>query len=178
MRNSTRSPRRVEARQEMAAAGNGALYRHILVPTDGSRLSDASSEAAVRLAKVMGARITVLHVMPELPAIELEAWARKDAKYFDHLEKAFEKRARALVERVQRVADAAGVRCTTLCIHAASPAAEIEITARGRKCDLIVMGSHGMGEAADPLLGSVTARILARGAIPVLVHRTRPSSSR
>jgi nucleotide-binding universal stress UspA family protein len=148
------------------------MYRHILVPTDGSVLSDQAAAAAVDLAALMGARITALHVVPEIPAIELEAWARHDERYIEHLEKAFEKRAMMHLGKVRELADKARVTCETVYLHAASPASEIVITAGDRKCDLIFMASHGMGEAADPLLGSVTAKVLARGRIPVLVHRT------
>ena len=165
-------PRRSRAepsRSRTPTARARPLYRNILVPTDGSALSEEAANAAVRFAGVVGGRLTALHVLPEIPAIELEAWARNDEKYFEHLEKAFEKRAEAHLAKVKRLADEAGVPCTTVFVHAASPASEIVLTARNFKCDLIFMGSHGA--AADPLIGSVTAKVLARGTIPVLVHR-------
>lgn len=152
---------------------SGPMYRHILVPTDGSPLSDEAAAEAVRLARLLGARVTALHVAPEIPPIELEAWARHDERYIEHLEKAFEKHARAHVGRVRDLAEKAGVPCDVLCMRAASPASEILLAAKERRCDLIVMGSHGMGDAADPLLGSVTAKVLSRGTITVLVHRAR-----
>jgi nucleotide-binding universal stress UspA family protein len=150
-----------------------AMYRHILVPTDGSKLSGEAAAEAVKLASLLGARLTALHVAPEIPPIELEGWARRDERFIEHLEKTFEKRSRAYLARVKDLADEAGVRCEVHYLHAASPASEIVIVATERGCDLIVMGSHGMGADADPLLGSVTAKVLARGSVPVLVHRAR-----
>ena len=169
----TRSRRRIQKAVVSAPPpeSSAPMYRHILVPTDGSPLSDNAAAAAVKLARLVGARITALHVVPDVPPIELEAWAHRDELYIEHLEKAFAKRAQAYVAKVKALADKAGVPCETHYMRAASAASEIVVTAAARKCDLIFMASHGMGDAADPLLGSVTAKVLARGTIPVLVHR-------
>lgn len=173
MRVQTRSRPRREKPAAAAPAGAAPLYRHILVPTDGSKLSVEAAEEAVRLARVLGACVTAFHVAPEIPPIELEAWARSDERFVEHLENAFEKQARGYLARVKQLAREAGVPCDVHFAHASSPAAEIVVAAKQRHCDLIFMGSHGMGESADPLLGSVTARVLAMGTVPVLVHRAQ-----
>jgi nucleotide-binding universal stress UspA family protein len=170
-----RSRPRAEKKRAVAPQGEtqASMYSHILVPTDGSRLSEEAAAAAIRLAKIVGARVTAFHVAPEIPPIELEAWARHDEKFVEHLEKAFDRQGHGYVAKVKELAGKAGVACGVHYARAASPAAEIVLAALQRRCDLIFMGSHGMGETADPLLGSVTAKVLAMGKIPVLVHRSR-----
>jgi nucleotide-binding universal stress UspA family protein len=75
---------------------------------------------------------------------------------------------------IEQAATKAGVTCRTRHLRSLSPADAIVAVAESDKCDLIVIGSHGRGAFRSLLLGSVTARVLALCAVPVLVHREPP----
>lgn len=134
------------------------MFKHFLLPTDGSPLSDAAVDKAVTFAKEAQAKITGLHVMPEWP---ITSTARATAK--DHAE--------TYLARVAEAAQAAGVACETLAVGSDHPYQEIIKTAETSKCDLIVMASHGRSAVQGLLLGSQTNKVLAHTKIPVLVYR-------
>lgn len=146
------------------------MYKHILVPTDGSTLSLKAARTAVRLAGPLKARITALHVIaPFRPPMNGEAVAfgvdrlaamyTKNAK--DHAKKALSK-----------VAAAAGdVKCAQSSVVHDQPWRAIIEAASANKCDLVVMASHGRRGLAGLLLGSETQKVLTHSKVPVLVCR-------
>jgi nucleotide-binding universal stress UspA family protein len=89
--------------------------------------------------------------------------------------KSFEARSRDLGRRylaeVAKAAKAARVPCDTVMTKPPTTADGIIAAARKKRCDVIFMGSHGRGELATLVLGSVTQKVLARSRIPVLVFR-------
>jgi nucleotide-binding universal stress UspA family protein len=150
------------------------MYRHILVPTDGSALSQAAVEYAVALAKSVGARVTVLTVSAPFHAL-----AADPAMIADTAEQ-YAKRVTALVARyleaAKETALAAGVTFETLHVEHDHPYLAIIETAARKSCDLIVMASHGRSGISAVVLGSETNKVLTHSSIPVLVVRpsTRP----
>lgn len=156
------------------------MYKHILVPTDGSELSHAAAAGAIELARALGARITAFHVTPQPPASVLEAWVHGSRESALQLEALFEANARRYLAKIRDRAREAGVRCQ--CVHLAGVQVYDEIikAARARHCDLIYMASHGRRGTADVILGSETIKVLTHSPIPVLVHRHRsvPAASR
>src|SRR5512142_2715627 len=80
------------------------VYRHILVPIDGSRLSEDAARAAMGVAQAFGARVTVLHVVARPAAPVLDAWTHHDAQFEAHLEKVLEARGREYLESVCELA--------------------------------------------------------------------------
>ncbi|HSN22443.1 MAG TPA: universal stress protein [Usitatibacter sp.] len=147
------------------------MFKHILVPTDGSRLSEEAASAAAHMAKALGARITALHVVPEPSGAGLDAWTHDDAQFGAHLEKVLESRGNEYLATVREIARRAGVACDCVLVRGESPHAEIVVEARGRKCDLIVMASHGRSGENAVLLASETIKVMTLGDVPVLVHR-------
>jgi nucleotide-binding universal stress UspA family protein len=147
------------------------MYKRILVPTDGSRLSEEAVAAAVALAKAIGARVIAFHVAPEVPDPGLEAWAHRNPSFRDDMVRAFEEQAMALLEVAKNLALRAGVPCECRYIWSPSPAEEIVKAAAESRCDLIFMGSRGKGQSPEALLGSVAARVVALSRVPVLLHR-------
>ena len=145
------------------------MYRHILLPTDGSELSATAVRDGVRFAKEIGARVTALHVTPPFHPTELTP-----SVFTAHLEE-HEARAKASARRalddVTAVAGAAGVACTTLHRESLSPYEAIIAVAGEAGCDLIFMASHGRRGVAALLLGSETSKVLTHSKIPVLVTR-------
>lgn len=147
------------------------MYRHLLVPLDGSRLASKALGHAFPLAKALGARVTLFHASPEYPVgvagdgVVYAPFTR--AEYVD-LRK---KEAAHIFAAASRKATGLGLAVGTAHVIAAAPWQAILATARKQKCDAIVMSSHGRGGVASLLLGSETQHVLAHSHLPVLVVR-------
>jgi len=146
------------------------MYHHILIPTDGSELSERAATHAVPLAKTHNAKITALHVTApfRVSALDPITTAQKAQERYQH-------RARILasqyLEVVANAARAAGVACETVHVVHDHPYEAIIDTAESKGCDLIAMASHGRHGVSAVILGSETAKVLAHTTIPVLVLR-------
>jgi len=147
------------------------MYQHILIPTDGSKLSERAATAAVKLAAVLGARVTALFVAPPATPVVYERFL--PVKYMTPDEHAamIERAAERYLGVIRKAAAAAGVGCDGISLTSDFPADAILQTASDRKCDLIVMASHGRRGVAAVLLGSETQKVLTHSKVPVLVHR-------
>lgn len=145
------------------------MYKHLLVPIDGSKLSDKAVIHAAALAKAIGARITLMHVVPEYPmqiyaeGVSVTMVSRRD------FAKAMKDEATKLLERAAaKVKDA---EVDTLQVTGNAPWEAILAGAKKSKADTIVMASHGRRGIASLLLGSETTKVLTHSKIPVLVVR-------
>ena len=148
-------------------------YRHILFPTDGTRLSGKALKAAIALARLTRARITALNVTaPYMPAAYVDAFIPEPPGYTqaEH-RKATRAAAERLLGMVEKSARTARVRCDTIHAEDASPWRAILRTARSRGCDLIVMASHGRRGIEALVLGSETNKVLTHSRVPVMVCR-------
>lgn len=145
------------------------MYKHILLPTDGSDLSTTAVRDGVRFAGEIGARVTALHVTPPFYPDEMTPSAYT-AHVQEHDAKAKESTQRAL-GAVTDASRAAGVPCTTVHRVSHSPHEAIIAVAGEAGCDLIFMASHGRRGVAALLLGSETNKVLTHSKIPVLVTR-------
>jgi nucleotide-binding universal stress UspA family protein len=147
------------------------MYKHILVPTDGSRLSEEAVAKAIQFAKETGARLTALHVMPEyIPPAFAEFPAAGQASFGEFMS-ATEETAKSVLASVQGAATAAGVPCETVALRHTQPYRAIIDLARDKACDLIFMSSHGRRGLSALVLGSETNKVLTHSSIPVLVFR-------
>ena len=149
------------------------MYKHILVPTDGSVLSDKAVAAAIKLAQLLGARITAFHAMEPYPlqgayAAEASGVAELQPEIFAERSEEYAKRVLAAVASN---AAAAKVQCATEYTTSRSASQAIVEKARKENCDLIVMASHGRRGLEGFLLGSETQKVLTHSTIPVLVYR-------
>jgi nucleotide-binding universal stress UspA family protein len=147
------------------------MYRHILLPTDGSALSQSAVESGIQLAKAVGAQVTGLHVTAKIVATPLDAWILVDAATRTRLKAIFDEQSKQYLAVIEAAAKAAKVRCACLRVTGDSPAEEIVKTAAAKRCDLIFMASHGKAGTSALLLGSETAKVLAHSPVPVLVYR-------
>jgi nucleotide-binding universal stress UspA family protein len=153
------------------------MFKHILVPTDGSPLSAAAVHAAVRLAAALGARVTGLFAAPPAtPIVYRDALPVGYATPERHA-KMIRRAARAHLAVIERAAQAAGVPCETLSVTSDYPAEAILETAGRRGCDLIFMASHSRRGLRGLLLGSQTQKVLAAAKLPVLVYRRSRADS-
>lgn len=147
------------------------MFKHILLPTDGSRLSNRAVKQGIDLAKTMRARITALHVLPEFKMMVDEGITMLSPTLKKRFEEEGRKRAEEMLQNIAAQAKAQGVRCATLCVAGDSPYEQILGVARKEKCDLILMASHGRRGLSSLLLGSETSKVLLHSKIPVLVVR-------
>jgi nucleotide-binding universal stress UspA family protein len=145
------------------------VYTNILIPTDGSDLAGKAVQHGIALAKRIGARVTVLTVVPPFHVFTTDTQMIEDtpAQYQARMQAHAEK----ILGAVARAAHAAGVTCETLHVEHEHPYLAIIATAASKACDLIVMASHGRRGIAAIVLGSETMKVLAHCKIPVLVHR-------
>jgi nucleotide-binding universal stress UspA family protein len=145
------------------------MFKHILIPTDGSRLSSQAANEAIKFAADAGADVTLLAVLE--PFEMLSGNAEEFLEQRDHYERVAEARCNAFLSPAKSEAERFGIPCEMLVVKGDNVARAIIETAVDRGCDLIAMGSHGRGGVASLLLGSVTTKVLAQSRIPVLVYR-------
>jgi nucleotide-binding universal stress UspA family protein len=150
------------------------MYKHILIPTDGSKLALKGARAGIRLARALGARVTAVYVAPVyMPPIYGEAMIYAVPGGTSH--KVWKKQIAALTAKafaaVAREARKAGVPFASHSVTDTQPWAGLLRAARARRCDAIAMASHGRGGVGGLLLGSETHRVLAHSKIPVIVIR-------
>jgi nucleotide-binding universal stress UspA family protein len=145
------------------------MYKHVLLPTDGSELSATAVRAGIQFAKEIGARVTALHVTPPFHPVEMTP-SVFTAHAEEHEAKSKESAQRAL-DQVTAAARTAGVSCTP--VHRVSHSVYEAIIGLAAEagCDLIFMASHGRRGVAALLLGSETSKVLTHSRIPVLVTR-------
>ena len=148
------------------------MYKHILLPTDGSRLAAKAVKQGIALAKALAANVTVLNVTPQFQMVIDEGFVLPNIV---DLQRRFDeqtaKQAKKIVDAISADARAARVKCAAVIDTSARPYEAILQHAKKAKCDLIVMGSHGRTGLASLLVGSETAKVLTHSKIPVLVVR-------
>ncbi|MBB3007115.1 MULTISPECIES: universal stress protein [Cupriavidus] len=145
------------------------MYRHLLVPTDGSARADAMVDRAMAFASRIGARVTGLHVLPEYHVLTYRLTSLQDTKSNFAAEAA--RHADTFLAALSHTATQAGVPCETITATDDHPWQAIIACAQQRECDLIVMSSHGKRGLQALLIGSETHKVLTHSTIPVLVFR-------
>ncbi|GAB3538183.1 universal stress protein [Noviherbaspirillum agri] len=147
------------------------MYKHILLPTDGSALSRQAVTSGILFAKNTGATVVGVHVLPSPHPDQLEAWMHHDAHFIDRRHALFEKFANEHLAFISNSALAEEVPCTCKLVKADEPYLGIIKTAEQTHCDLIYMASHGWKGGEQQLPGSETLKVLVHSRIPVLVHK-------
>jgi nucleotide-binding universal stress UspA family protein len=143
------------------------MYRHLLIATDGSELAEKAVAEGLALAKALKAAVTAVTVTE--PLISLFAGEAAVALPAKDYESAATTSAAAILARVSLASKEIGVLCDTVHVKEHFPAEGIVETAQARKCDLIVMASHGRRGLAKLFLGSQGARVLSSSPVPVLI---------
>ena len=144
------------------------MYKRILVPTDGSDITQKAISTAIRLAQSLGAAIHVIGVKEPYPYSAIsEMSAIQPQQFMD----AQERVAARHIKVVTDACDAAKVPCKAHAVEAANPWEAIIDAAKSQECDLVVMASHGRGGVSALLLGSETQKVLTHSKVPVLVVR-------
>ena len=151
------------------------MFKHILMPTDGTEHSERAVERGIELARLCGARVTGIHVMQDYRMM-LGPEGLVPSEMDEGMEARDSERAASFLSFVQKTADAAGVPCDTIMVKVMHPYDAIVDAANDRGCDLIVMTSRYRKGLVSMLLGSEASRVLHRASIPVLTFRALVSA--
>jgi nucleotide-binding universal stress UspA family protein len=144
------------------------MFKCILVPTDGSDITERAVKTAIELAKTLGSKIFTISVSEPFYAGYSEmVIVDPSPEYY----LAQQELAKTRVKEVYDACKEAGVPCRVYTVESAQPWKEIIEFAKDERCDLIVMASHGRGGLSALLLGSETQKVLTHTNIPVLVVR-------
>jgi len=145
------------------------MFRHMLLATDGSELSRIAIQKGVQLAKAIQARVTGIYATPEMRYYTYETEIPAEVK--EKTARQFKAASEKYLGVIAMAAKEAGVVCDTVSETSDQPHEAIIAAAEARKCDLIVMASHGRRGVKGLLLGSETQKVLTHSKIPVLVIR-------
>ncbi len=145
------------------------MFKHLLLPTDGSKLSEAATQKGIEFAKGAMAKVTGLYVIPEFHIFTYRTEMLEDTR--EQYAKDCQAHAAQYLAVIERAAKEAGVPCETAVETRDHPYEAIIEAAEKRGCDLIVMASHGRRGVQGVLLGSETQKVLTHSKIPVLVCR-------
>ena len=157
------------------------MVRHLLVPIDGSELTDGAVHAALELAKQSGARVSFFHVQPSYygrPDVAIYGEGLVlDPALSEQFSQANARFAATILDKALEQAQAAGVEASSeTCVSPLVHEAILEAAER-LGCDLIAMASHGRRGLAGLLIGSETQRVLTHAKLPVLVIPVQASQA-
>ena len=152
------------------------MFRHLLVPTDGSQLSDLAVDRAISLAKNSGASITFYFARADSDTAPTRdsTWLRAvvlSSVPSDLLAHAADQQAQDIISRAEAKAKEAGVSYDSVTGISEEPYMGISEAAQSKGCDLILMASHGRRGVKGLIIGSQTQKVLVYSKIPVLVYR-------
>jgi nucleotide-binding universal stress UspA family protein len=145
------------------------MFKHLLLPTDGTILSERAVRTGIELAHSLGARITALHVIAPFQMLTYQTEMLEETRAV--YERDSLAHARRYLDFVAKAAAEHAVACETLTETRDDTYQVIIEIAQGRACDLIVMASHGRRGIAGLLMGSQTQHVLTHASVPVLVCR-------
>lgn len=145
------------------------MFKHLLLPTDGSPLSEIAIQKSVLFAKSINAKVTGFHVIPEYHAFTFQPEMLADTE--ETFARYGEAHAQQFLAVIEKAAREAGVECDTACVTSDHPYQEIINAANEKGCDLIAMASHGRKGVQALLIGSEAQKVLTHSKIPVLVYR-------
>ena len=145
------------------------MYKHILIPTDGSELSKKAVDHGIGLAKALNAKVTSVTVSEPFHVFAVEPVMVTDTP--DEYKKRVAALAAKYLKWAKDAATAAGVACDVVQVEHEHPYETIIDTARKRGCDAIVMASHGRRGVSAVVLGSETVKVLTHSNIPVVIVR-------
>lgn len=147
------------------------MFKHILIPTDGSEFSRQTAQRAVSFAKEAGAKVTIFFAKPEYPITYYGEGALIDPTTPEKFATLMDEQATGYLGDIKKLCNEAGVECNTATATSDVPYEAIIEAAEAAGCDLIFMASHGRRGFSALLLGSETNKVLTHSKIPVLVYR-------
>ena len=147
------------------------MFKHILIPTDGSNVSNEAVEAGVKLARALGARVTGYFAAPPATPVIYARFLPVGFMAPEEHAKVIEETARRYLAVVENAAKAAGVECEVVHTTSDYPAEAILEIATEKGCDVIFMASHGDRGRRGPQLGSQTQKVANESTIPLVIYQ-------
>lgn len=147
------------------------MFKHILIPTDGSALAKKAVLQGVKFAQEVGAKVTGFFAAPPYRPVVYEDFVPANYMSPKQHEEATAKLAAKYLGAIEKACKDAGVTYQGYHVASEFPADAIIEAAKTKKCDIVFMASHGRRGLAGVLLGSETAKVLTHSKIPVLVYR-------
>ena len=145
------------------------MFKSILIPTDGSELSDKAAHQGLKLARALGSKVVALHVSTPFHVLAVEpAMVTATREQYEKNAAAF---AKQVLDRVAAEARELGVTCTSVSRTGEHVWNDIIQAAEAQGCDAICMASHGRRGLTAVMLGSETTKVLTHSKIPVVVLR-------
>lgn len=147
------------------------MFKHVLIPTDGSPVATKAVKAGLELAREINASVTAYYGLDPMPAPYYGDGYTVDARAIADIERSARAAGEGVLAKIAAQAKAAGVPFKSVINKPATPYDGIIAAAKKCKCDVIFMSSHGRRGIASLVLGSVTNKVLSHSKIPVLVYR-------
>jgi nucleotide-binding universal stress UspA family protein len=152
------------------------MFNHILIPTDGSHVSQEAARAGVALAKALGARVTGFFAAPAPTPIVYANFIPVGLMSPEEHAKLIEQTAQQYLSVIERAARGAGVPCEVAHKTNDFAAEAIIEAARAYGSDCIFKASHGRSGRRGPLLGSETQKVVNQASVPVVIYRVEAAS--
>ena len=147
------------------------MFKHLLIPTDGSTLSKKAAAQGVKFAQETGAKVTGFFAAPPYRPVVYEDFVPANYMSPKQHEEAMARPAAKYLGPIEKACKEAGVPYQPYHVASEFPADAIIEAAKAKKCDLIFMASHGRTGLQALVLGSQTTKVLTQSKIPVLVYR-------
>ena len=148
------------------------MYKNILIATDGSNFADEAVKKGLALAKALDASVKLVTVTEPPSALEISAHV--EAGHMDALNKyntRAEEEAKNILSAAASTAKDLNINCEIIYVPDQHPAEGIIASAKDKKCDLIIMASHGRRGIEKFIMGSVANEVVTHSAVPVLIYR-------
>jgi nucleotide-binding universal stress UspA family protein len=146
------------------------LFKHFLIPVDGSPSNQKAAKAGIALAHRLGAKVTAYCALEPLQLLYAESYAFMQKEY-DGFDLRAREAGRKRVDAIGKMANAAGVQFSSVVAKADMAYRGIIAVAKKRKCDVIFMASHGRSGLSRLIMGSVTQKVLRHSKLPVVIYR-------
>ena len=147
------------------------MFKHLLIPTDGSTLANKAVKAGIEFAREAGARVTIYQALEVHASTYYGDGYTVSKETVANLQRQHQAHAEKIFSAALKIAAAAGVTCDSFTSEESAPYEGILGAAKKRKCDVIFIASHGRGGIGSVVMGSVTQKVLAHSALPVVVYR-------
>ncbi|SDE48781.1 Nucleotide-binding universal stress protein, UspA family [Paracoccus isoporae] len=146
------------------------MFEKILVPYDGSHGAERALKKAVDMARLCNAHLVVLTVYRHHSMLEASlSMVRGSVERGGNLDNEMREAAREAANYAKRLVKEQGHENVSAFVKAGQPARTIIATGKEKGCDLIVVGSRGLGATEGYLLGSVSHKVTGLANCPVLV---------
>ena len=144
------------------------MYQRILVPLDGSAISDRALQEALKLARQQGAQVRLAHAVENVRFLDSEGFIDYAA-----LQEVAQRSGEKILARAKAAAQQAGIAAETTLLESGGERIENVIVAEAKRwpADLIVIGTHGRSGFSRLLFGSVAEGVVRGAPTPLLLIR-------